>query len=325
MDVSQFRTTTTRRGYLYSYYYKAATLGKPTILFIHGFPSMHHNWSSQAPYFVQRGYGIIAPDMLGYGGTSAPDDVGEYKLRSMGEDIIDILNDLVVSKVIGVAHGIATLLLSRLLNTHASFFIGAAFLGLGYLPPQPTFDYKTEIAALNKLFGYDVFGYWDFFAAEDAVSLTEKNIDSFYSLLFPDDPLIWRTDLAPLGKAREWIEQNTQRPRAAFWTAEDQEAHQAALMQKGLRGGLNWYKARHGALNNADEKSIPQEAVTISIPTFFGGATKDYICAIDIGRTVMPRFCSNMMVKEFNTSHWIMKEAPDELNRALEDFFVTLC
>lgn len=45
-------------------------------------------------------------------------------------------------------------------------------------------------------------------------------IDSFYSIVFPDDPLIWKTDMAPLGKAREWVEQNKQRPRAAFWTAE---------------------------------------------------------------------------------------------------------
>jgi pimeloyl-ACP methyl ester carboxylesterase len=28
-----------------------------------------------------------------------------------------------------------------------------------------------------------------------------------------------------------------------------------------------------------------------------------------------------MTIKEFDCSHWIMMEAPDELNRALEEFF----
>jgi len=27
------------------------------------------------------------------------------------------------------------------------------------------------------------------------------------------------------------------------------------------------------------------------------------------------------MIKEFNASHWIMSEAPDELNEALDQFF----
>jgi len=33
------------------------------------------------------------------------------------------------------------------------------------------------------------------------------------------------------------------------------------------------------------------------------------------------RTCSSLMIKEFNASHWIMSEAPDELNEALDQFF----
>lgn len=104
MDVSELKQTTTRRGYVYSYYYKPSTKSKPTVLFLHGFPSTHRGWSAQIAYFVQREYGVIAPDLLGYGKTSAPDDAGEYKLLAMGEDIIDILNDLKITKVIAAAH-----------------------------------------------------------------------------------------------------------------------------------------------------------------------------------------------------------------------------
>ncbi|KAF9459270.1 Alpha/Beta hydrolase protein [Collybia nuda] len=288
MKADQFRTTTIRRGYVYSYYYESSAGGKPTILFLHGFPSTHRDWASQITYFAQKGYGIVAPDLLGYGKTSAPEDASEYKLQAIGQDVIDILNDLKVEKVIAIAHDWGCSLLSRMLNNYINYFSGAAFLALGYLSPQPNYDYKTVIAAFNQRYGYDIFGYWDFFAADDAVSLTEKNfkaqIDSFYSLLFPDDPLIWKTEMAPLRKAREWVEQNKQRPRAAFWTAEDKEAHKATLMQKGPRGAYNWYRAHHRALNNADEHAIPQERLNISIPTFLGGATKDYSCLIDAAK-----------------------------------------
>ncbi|KAF9461377.1 Alpha/Beta hydrolase protein [Collybia nuda] len=324
MDVNDFQETTTRRGYVYSYYHKLSTEGKPIVLFLHGFPSTHRDWSSQITYFVKKGYGVIAPDMLGYGKTSAPDDASEYKELDMVEDIVDILNDLKVSKVIGVAHDWGCSVLSRLLNTHIDYVIGAAFLAVGYSPPQPNFDYKTQIAAMNALFGYDVFGYWEFFSAEDAVALSEKNLDSLYSIIFPDDPSIWKENLATLGKVREWIEKNNQRPRAAFWTEEEQAAHKAALMQRGLQGPCNWYRTRLQALNNADAQSIPQEAYNISIPTFFGGAMKDQICIAGAAKMMMSKFCSNLTAKEFNTGHWIMQEAPNEVNEALEGFFATL-
>ncbi|KAF9461378.1 Alpha/Beta hydrolase protein [Collybia nuda] len=326
MNVNNFQETTTRRGYVYSYYHKRPTDGNPTVLFLHGFPETHRDWSSQITYFSNKGYGIIAPDLLGYGRTSAPNDSSEYKLLDMVEDIIDVLNDLKVSKVIGVAHDWGCFVLSRLLNTHIDYVIGAAFLVAGYVPPQPTFNLKAQIATLKTLLGYEVIGYWEFFGANDAPALFEKNIDSLYSLIFPDDPSIWKEDLAPIGKAREWIEQKKKRPRAAFWTEEEQEAHKAAVMQKGLRGPCNWYKSNIEELNNADDRSIPLEAYNISIPTFFGGALKDQssLKALEVVKTMMSQFCSNTTMKDFDSGHWVMQEVPSAVNGALEEFFATL-
>lgn len=70
--------------------------------------------------------------------------------------------------------------------------------------------------------------------------------------------------------------------------------------------------------------AIPQEAYRVSIPTFLGGAMKDQICVIQGAKAVMSEYCSNLTTKDFDTSHWVMQEAPDELNEALEAFFVTL-
>lgn len=69
-----------------------------------------------------------------------------------------------------------SVLLSRLLQTHIDLFIGAAFLSGGYVAPQPTFDYNAQTAMLKQVLGYDVFGYWEFFAADDAAALIEKNV-----------------------------------------------------------------------------------------------------------------------------------------------------
>ena len=60
------------------------------ILFLHGYPSTAYDWRHQINYFCNKGYGIIAPDPLGYGGTDKPAEVEAYRAKKMaGEMRID--------------------------------------------------------------------------------------------------------------------------------------------------------------------------------------------------------------------------------------------
>jgi soluble epoxide hydrolase / lipid-phosphate phosphatase len=97
-------STITSRGHTYSYYRYVSTTGKPTILFLHGFPSTHRDWISQIDHFKAEGYGIVAPDLLGYGKTSAPEDVKEYKIQGITQDVINVLDACKVERAISVAH-----------------------------------------------------------------------------------------------------------------------------------------------------------------------------------------------------------------------------
>lgn len=77
---------------------------KPYILFLHGFPSTSYDWRHQISYFSTLGYGIIVPDMLGYGGTDKPKEIEAYKLKKMCEEVIGILDHEKIDKVHGVGH-----------------------------------------------------------------------------------------------------------------------------------------------------------------------------------------------------------------------------
>ena len=77
---------------------------KPWILFLHGFPSSSYDWRHQIAFFSNLGYGILAPDLLGYGGTDKPIDVGAYRLKKMSEEVIGIVDAEGVDKVVGVGH-----------------------------------------------------------------------------------------------------------------------------------------------------------------------------------------------------------------------------
>jgi soluble epoxide hydrolase/lipid-phosphate phosphatase len=59
------KTCQTKRGFTYFYHRAVADAGKPTLLFVHGFPEGSYCWRNQIKYFAEKGYGVIAPDLLG--------------------------------------------------------------------------------------------------------------------------------------------------------------------------------------------------------------------------------------------------------------------
>ncbi|KAF9069430.1 hypothetical protein BDP27DRAFT_1222502, partial [Rhodocollybia butyracea] len=65
------------------------------LVLLHGFPSSSKDWRKE-----EKGFGLIVPDMLAYGGTSKPLDSPSIVAR----DIIDILDHEKVQKAIFIGH-----------------------------------------------------------------------------------------------------------------------------------------------------------------------------------------------------------------------------
>lgn len=104
MDPALYKDLVVQRGLNYRYYRSPAAEGKPTLLFLHGFPSTAYDWHKQIAYFQPLGYGIIAPDLLGAGGTAKPLDAQAFRMNAMARDVMDILAAEGVDKVIGISH-----------------------------------------------------------------------------------------------------------------------------------------------------------------------------------------------------------------------------
>jgi soluble epoxide hydrolase / lipid-phosphate phosphatase len=77
---------------------------KPTFLLLHGFPSSSYDWRHIVLELRERGYGVIAPDLLGYGDTDKPVEVAEYSFKRMGNDVAELIHIENLDKVIGVGH-----------------------------------------------------------------------------------------------------------------------------------------------------------------------------------------------------------------------------
>ena len=108
MAALAFPTITTsiklESGVTYSYAHVPPRDSKPYILFLHGFPSSAYDWRYQIEYFSEHGYGLIVPDLLGYGETDKPKEIEAYQLKKMSNEVVEILDAYKLEKVVGVGH-----------------------------------------------------------------------------------------------------------------------------------------------------------------------------------------------------------------------------
>ncbi|KAI0060515.1 alpha/beta-hydrolase [Artomyces pyxidatus] len=325
MDVSAFKKHTTSRGYTYNYYCKAAEASKPTLVFLHGFPSSSYDWRHQIAFFQARGYGLIVPDMLGYAGTDKPTDPSAYVGSGLAKDVVDILDAEDIAKAIVVGHDWGSRVASRLVNFHPERVAALAFVALGYVQPNAGIDYATFCAAVKQMAGRDVFGYWEFFSSDGADKLIESRFDSFISTVFPHPPSLWVELLGPFGALEDWIQNDRRSPEPAYITEEDKKHYSKVLLGGGLAAPLCYYKVMTEGLEAEDVKSIPEGSAEVKQPVFFAACSQDAVCLSAHGKqSIAASVRGPVTTLDFDAGHWVLLSHAEELNTALLGWLVGL-
>ncbi|CAF4077384.1 unnamed protein product, partial [Adineta steineri] len=297
----------------YEYVYmKRNDDSKPTLLFLHGFPSSFYCWRHQINYFSKQGYGCLAPNLMGYGKTYSPLDEHEYKAKSMVQHLISLLDHLNLTKVIVLGHDWGVRPATRFVLYHPERTLGLILFNFGYRPPAK-FDLEQVLQSTKKIFGYELLGYFEFFNSDDAAKILENNPDGFIDILYPSDPALWKTDLAPLGAIREWMTKKKRTSRASYLTDKDCEVARQVITE-GMQSKLNWYKSVIINIDWDDEKDLDP---TIKRPFLYVAGTKDYICIPQVYDN-QKQHIPNLETIELNTCHWTMEEKPEDVNQAVE-------
>ena len=76
----------------------------PAVLFCHGFPDTSYTWRRQMNAIASTGYRAIAPDMRGYGRSSAPTDPILYTPLQTAGDMVGLLDALNIPSAVLVGH-----------------------------------------------------------------------------------------------------------------------------------------------------------------------------------------------------------------------------
>jgi pimeloyl-ACP methyl ester carboxylesterase len=76
----------------------------PVVLFCHGFQDTSFTWRRQMKAVASAGYRAIAPDMRGYGRSSAPVDANLYTPLQTTGDLVGLLDALRIPSAVLVGH-----------------------------------------------------------------------------------------------------------------------------------------------------------------------------------------------------------------------------
>src|SRR3954464_4045819 len=82
-----------------------AELGEgPVVLLVHGFPESWYSWRHQLPALAAAGYRAVAIDVRGYGRSSKPAEIDEYRLVRLVADNVGVLDALGEQSAVVVGH-----------------------------------------------------------------------------------------------------------------------------------------------------------------------------------------------------------------------------
>ncbi|EKM53674.1 uncharacterized protein PHACADRAFT_198096 [Phanerochaete carnosa HHB-10118-sp] len=317
MDNTKYRVFTVARSFAYNVYYTPPTVeGKPTLLFLHGFPSTSYDWRKQVRHFETRGFGLLVPDLLGAGATSKPTDSKAFRLGAVAQDIVDILDALCLLKVVGIATDWGSIFLSRLSMLHQDRFYGLAWLGLGFRP--------ANLRPLDLVPDSEIYAYWEFLTRPDAAELIHKHIDSFIQLVYPRDAESWLTWLEQRGKTAECIENNILLGRPDWLSSGEYDKLKQDLLTHGVASSLLWYVNEVEGNDHEENTRIPEDAHKIKVPSLFVGASKDYLCRESAGVAQMQKYASALRTASVPAGHYLHLERADEVNVILEEWLVTV-
>ncbi|RFU29845.1 hypothetical protein B7463_g6489, partial [Scytalidium lignicola] len=322
---SQYRKSATLSSSNNSYSYifiPRSQSHRAILLFLHGFPSTSHDWHNQITYFSNNGYGVLAPDLLGYGGSSKPNNPAAYIGRKMASDIIGILDhENITEQVIGISHDWGTYLLSQLAVYYGSRFRKYVFISSPYSPPGREVNVPAINQQMKSLLGYETMGYWLFFAEEGSDEICAKNWESLFDLCYTSDPQLWAEHLGPVGALKKFIESGSRAPLASWVTPKDKALHHS-LFNGNYKSAMMWYKRAIENLGVEEEQKLNLRK-KLEKPTLMVTGRKDAVALSIVARQVMEQMTEerNLRLITLDSGHWIQLDKAAELNQELESFF----
>ncbi|MFT4121533.1 alpha/beta fold hydrolase [Bradyrhizobium sp.] len=289
----------------------------PLVVLCHGWPELSYSWRHQIPALADAGFHVVAPDMRGYGQTTAPPEVAAYSIFDTVGDIVGLVQALGETRAMVVGHD-----WGAPVAWHAALFRPDIFTAVAGLSVPPPFRGRGKPLDLLRQNGITNF-YWQYFQKpgvaeaelERDVGHTMRVVLGGRGLADPSAAMFVHEDKGFLGHG------SPEEPLPAWLSEADLAYFTDAFRKSGFRGGLNWYRN----IDRNWELTAPWQDAQIHQPSLFIAGSRDAVITGLIGakrvnelERVLPNLRRKLIIE--GAGHWVQQERPGEVNEALVSF-----
>nr|ABW84229.1 epoxide hydrolase [uncultured bacterium] len=269
---------------------------RPPLLFLHGFPESWYIWRGLMRRFAPDRL-VLAPDMRGYNLSDKPGDVEAYRAKHLIADVIGLLDQYGIGKCVLIGHDWGGIVAWAAALAHPERFAKLVILNA---PHAAIFArLLANDPAQQRASGY-------------IVKYRTPEAEAY----------LGRDDCAELRKSI-----TEPALRAGHMTPEDAAAYLAAWRQPGaIAGMVNYYRAMRMAPPDRKTGETPKPVglddakMIVRVPTLVVWGMQD--------RFLLPQCLDGLeryvpdlqVVRLADASHWLIRERPAEVERALAEF-----
>jgi pimeloyl-ACP methyl ester carboxylesterase len=292
----------------------------PLVILCHGFPELAFSWRHQIAALAAAGYRVAAPDMRGYGESSAPAESAAYSVFHLTGDMVALAGALGAARAAIIGHDWGAQIAWQAALFRPDLFPAIAALSVPFRARGPA----APLAMLREA-GMTRF-YWFHFQPEGpAEAEFARDPEATFRRLFATGA---RADAAAAASALDIPEGGgflTKLPDPGapppWLDAETFAAFVATYRRTGFRGGLNWYRNidRNWAL------TAPWQGAKIHQPALFIAGDHDAVIAGPMGARALATLAENVpgLTRTLllpGAGHWVQQERAAEVSAALVDF-----
>ncbi len=281
----------------------AGAVGRPVLLFLHGFPEGAFVWDQMLAFFSREengGYRCVAPNLRGFERSSAPLDASAYRPKHLVQDIAALV--AIETQGTGpleclVAHDWGGAVAWNFANQLPQ---NSKRLAIVNSPHPGTFLRELKTNPLQQ----QASAYMNFLIRQDAEQLlTDKDFARLWSFLTQD---------FASGRATPWLTEAVKDQYRAVW-------------RHGLRGGCNYYRASPLRPPTAKDPGaagvdLPASMLTIALPTMVVWGMDDAALPPSLIDGLDAYIADLTLHRVAGATHWIIHEQPDLVAELLQSF-----
>ena len=288
----------------------------PAVILLHGFPELAFSWRHQLPALAAAGFRAIAPDQRGYGRTTVPPNVSDYRASELIKDMHGLLDALHLESATFVGHDWGALLLWQMAMLAPERIDKLVILNIPHFPRLPI----DPIGVMREHFGNHYY-IVDFQDSDEADRVFGSDPRHFINRMMRGNQMT-REQFEKLPAEYQVISllrsvKSEHASGDALLSDAELNYYATAFMQSGFTGPINWY--RNWTHNWEQLEGVDQQ---IDIPTLFVGAMDDVVIGLHHieGMKPLVNDLTVHMLKE--CGHWTQQEKPAEVNRMILEWLV---